>query len=429
VNFHHVDVGIIGGGPAGSIAGSVLAGHGRSVVILEKEKFPRFQVGESMIPGSLETLHRIGVKEKIDRAGFLIKHGGEIVSACGKARAKFLFQNGLNPRWKSAYQIDRMTFDDILLKHAQSLGCEVREETTVESVDFHPTGAVLRCNNGSDKLEAAYVIDCSGRTSLLANCLGLKQQFPHLKKFSVYSYFQRADRSNNPNDGFTRMIRAKDSWFWVIPIAEGKMSVGVVMDLDTFRALKSSPEVALTRCIEEQPEVRHWVENTTRYMPVYATADFSYAVKQLAGERWILAGDAAGFIDPVFSSGIYIAIYSGEKAGDAVNAALAKPAGKAVAFRGYERAVQKRIRSYLKLSSAWYTKEFIEIFLHPREMLNVVAIVNSVLGGNPPRTLQEKFGMCFFYLLVYLQGRTGKLVPQLTLQPDTGDRSPVASNQ
>jgi flavin-dependent dehydrogenase len=413
--MNRFDVAVIGGGPAGSVAGSVLARHGRRVVILEKEKFPRFQVGESTIPASLETLHRIGVKEKIDQAGFLIKHGGEIVSACGSARAKFLFKNGLNPRWKSAYQIDRMTFDDILLKHAQALGCDVREGTAVESVEFSPSGTVLRCKDTGDVLEAGYVIDCSGRTSFLANRLGLKQPFPHLKKFSVYSYFQRAGHSNDPNDAFTRMIRAKDSWFWVIPIAEGKLSIGVVMDLDTFRALKSSPEEVLTRCIEEQPEVRQWVENTTRYMPVYATADFSYAVKRLFGDRWVLAGDAAGFIDPVFSSGIYIAIYSGEKAGDAVNSALADQAGRTNAFRQYERAVQKRFRSYLKLSSAWYTKEFIEIFLHPREVLNVVAIVNSVLGGNPPRSFQEKFGMCFFYLLVYLQGRTGKLVPQLSL--------------
>ncbi|MBV9275611.1 MAG: tryptophan 7-halogenase [Verrucomicrobia bacterium] len=409
------DVAVIGGGPAGSVAGSVLAGHGRSVVILEKEKFPRFQVGESTIPASLETLHRIGVKEKIDQAGFLIKHGGEIVSACGSARAKFLFKNGLNPRWKSAYQIDRMTFDDILLKHAQGLGCDVQEGTAVESVDFTPSGVVLRCKNAGEALEAAYVIDCSGRTSFLANRFGLKQPFPHLKKFCVYSYFERAGHSNDPNDAFTRMIRAKDCWFWVIPIAEGRLSIGAVMDLDTFRAMKSSPEQVLARCIEEQPEVRQWVENTTRYLPVYATADFSYAVKRLFGDRWVLAGDAAGFIDPVFSSGIYIAIYSGEKAGDAVNSALADPAGRTNAFRRYERAVQKRFRSYLKLSSAWYTKEFIEIFLHPREVLNVVAIVNSVLGGNPPRTFQEKFGMSFFYLLVYLQGRTGKLVPQLGL--------------
>jgi flavin-dependent dehydrogenase len=220
------------------------------------------------------------------------------------------------------------------------------------------------------------------------------------------------------------MIRGSDAWFWVIPIADGKISVGVVMDLERFHRLKLSPEEALNRTIEEQPEVRQWVENTTRYMPVFATADFSYAVSQLTGERWVLAGDAAGFIDPVFSSGIYIAIYSGERAGETLNAALANPAKKSAAFRRYERAVQKRMASYLKLSSAWYTKEFIEIFLHPREMVNMVAIVNSVLGGNPPRTLQERFVMGLFYFLVYLQGRTGKLVPQLTFQPEP---SPAAA--
>ncbi len=413
------DVAIIGGGPAGSVAGSVLAGHARRVVIFEREKFPRFQVGESTIPASLDTLQRIGVKEKIDQAGFLTKDGGEIVSACGGARAKFFFRNALNPRWKTAYQIDRMTFDDILLKHAQSLGCEVREETRVESVEFTPDGVTLQCKNHPVPTHAAYVIDCSGRSSLLANRFHLKQPFPHLKKFSVYSYFQRNSKSNAPEDGYTRMIRGRDAWFWVIPIADGKISVGVVMDLETFNRLKLSPEAALNRTIAEQPELRKWVENTTRYMPVFATADFSYAVSQLTGNRWVLAGDAAGFIDPVFSSGIYIALYSGEKAGETVNEALTDPAKKSAAYRRYERAVKKRLGSYLKLSSAWYTREFIEIFLHPREMLNMVAIVNSVLGGNPPRTLQEKLVMKLFYFLIYLQGRTRKLVPQLTLEPET----------
>lgn len=396
----------------------MLARHGRTVVIFEREKFPRFQVGESTIPASLETLQRIGVKEKIDQAGFLTKHGGEIVSACGGARAKFFFRNALNPRWKTAYQIDRMTFDDILLRHAQSLGCEVREETRVESVEFTPEGATLQCKDNPAPTHASYVIDCTGRSSLLANRFRLKQPFPHLKKFSVFSYYQRSTKSNDPEDAYTRMIRGAEGWFWVIPIADGKISVGVVMDLEKFNRLKLSPEDALNRTIEEQPEVRKWVENTTRYMPVFATADFSYAVSQLTGNRWLLAGDAAGFLDPVFSSGIYIAIYSGEKAGETINTVLNDPGKKSAAYRRYDRAVQKRLGSYLKLTSAWYTKEFIEIFLHPREMLNMVPIVNSVLGGNPPRTIQEKLVMKLFYFLVYLQGRTGKLVPQLTLRPE-----------
>ena len=422
------DVAIIGGGPAGSVAGSVLAKYGRRVVILEREKFPRFQVGESTIPASLDTLQRIGVKEKIDQAGFLTKDGGEIVSACGGARAKFFFRNALNPRWKTAYQIDRMTFDDILLRHAQSLGCEVREETRVESVEFDADGLTLHFRDNPATTRAAYVIDCSGRSTLLANRFQLKQPFPHLKKFSVYSYYQRNNKSNGPEDAYTRMIRGRDAWFWVIPIADGKISVGVVMDLERFQQLKLSPEEALNRTIEEQPEVRKWVENTTRYMPVFATADFSYAVSRLTGERWVLAGDAAGFIDPVFSSGIYIAIYSGEKAGETINIALMDPAKKSAAYRRYERTVQKRLASYLKLSSGWYTKEFIEIFLHPKEIMNMVAIVNSVLGGNPPRTFQERLVMGLFYFLVYLQRRTGKLVPQLTFQPEP-PRAPAPAEE
>src|SRR5258708_8820590 len=132
--YSEFDVVIIGGGPAGSVAGSVLARHGRRVVIFEREKFPRFQVGESTIPASQDTLQRIGVKAKIDQAGFLIKHGGEIVSACSCARQKFFFRNALNPRWKTTYQVDRMTFDDILLRHPHNLRSHATKHTTLYSV-------------------------------------------------------------------------------------------------------------------------------------------------------------------------------------------------------------------------------------------------------------------------------------------------------
>ncbi|HEY4783836.1 MAG TPA: NAD(P)/FAD-dependent oxidoreductase, partial [Chthoniobacterales bacterium] len=238
------DVAIIGGGPAGSVAGAVLARNGRRVVILEKEKFPRFRVGESLLPASSDTFERIGVKEKLDRAGFLIKHGGEISSACGTARGVYYFRNSLNPRWKTSYQVDRSKFDQVLLNHAQDCGCEIRYEVSVDGCVFESEEAILTCNQDTETLRANYLIDCSGRNAVLANHLRLKEPYPHLRKFSVFAYFQGEPLSPDPDSSLTRMIRADDCWYWVIPMAEGKWSVGVVMDHERFRSLQLSPEQA-----------------------------------------------------------------------------------------------------------------------------------------------------------------------------------------
>jgi flavin-dependent dehydrogenase len=411
------DVAVIGGGPAGSTAGTLLARNGRSVVILEKEKFPRFRVGESMLPASSDTLERMGVKEKVDQGGFLIKYGGEICSACGAARARFYFRNGLNAKRHTSYQVERAKFDQILLDHARGTGCDVREQTPVDKFDFDAHGVMIHCNNGSLVVRAKYLLDCSGRNSLIANRFHLKQAYPNLKKFSVFAHYDHVGRPHGQDGTLTRMIRCADGWFWMIPMAEGRASVGVVMDIAKFRAMNLTPEEALKQCIAEQPEVREWMHNARPCTPIYATSDFSYRVKRLTGERWVLAGDAAGFLDPVFSSGVYIAIYSGEKAADTISAVLARPEKRSRAFRLYERAVHQRFDAYFRLTSAWYTKEFVEIFLHPRELCQLVPTVNAVLSGNPARSFGVKWRMCLFYLLVYLQGRSGKLVPQLTFQP------------
>ncbi len=412
------DVAIIGGGPAGSVAGAVLARNGRRVVILEKEKFPRFRVGESLLPASSDTFERIGVKEKLDRAGFLIKHGGEISSGCGTARGVYLFRNSLNPRWKTSYQVDRSKFDQVLLDHAQDCGCEVRYEVSVDHCALENQEAILSCNQDALTFRSSYLIDCSGRNAILANHLQLKEPYPHLRKFSVFAYFQGPPLPPDPDASLTRMIRADDCWYWVIPMAEGKWSVGVVMDHERFRCLQLSPEQAFEVCIRKQPQVYNRIREAKRFTPVRATADFSYRTKRMVGDRWLMAGDAAGFIDPVFSSGVHIAVYSGEQAAIAVQAALERPRARGFAFRRYQRVVRERLTTYLKLSSGWYTQEFIEIFLQPRGRIKLAPAISTVLGGNSARKLGIKLRLQLFYLLVYLQGRTGKLVDKLSLRSE-----------
>jgi flavin-dependent dehydrogenase len=174
-------------------------------------------------------------------------------------------------------------------------------------------------------LQARYLIDASGRNTVVGSQLKLKRSYPELNKFSVFAHYEGVLRDPGREATLTRMVRGRDRWFWMIPLGETKMSIGMVMDTADYKKLKQSPEEALTRGIEEQLPILSRMEHATRVSQVYSTGDYSYRNSRFTGERWLLAGDAAGFIDPVFSTGVHLALLSGERTADAVDAALRDP--------------------------------------------------------------------------------------------------------
>src|SRR5207244_12951614 len=165
-------------------------------------------------------------------------------------------------------------------------------------------------------IEASYLLDCSRRQTVLGNFYNLKKTYDHLQKFSVFAHYENVDRPDGIDGTLIRMVRGLDRWFWMIPLTQTRMSVGVVMDAASFRAMNLSPEAALARCIGEQPMVLERMSRAERVSPVYSSGDYSYRNTKFFGDRWLLAGDAAGFIDPVFSSGVLLAVMHGEIAGD-----------------------------------------------------------------------------------------------------------------
>src|SRR6266513_2904868 len=306
------DVAIIGGGPAGSTAAALLARAGRRVIVFEREKFPRFHIGESLLPFSTQTFDRLGVREKLDRT-FLPKFGGEIVAACGTKGVKFYFKDGFRSRRDRAYQVTRSEFDKLLLDHSREHGVEVREETEVKNIAFEPDRVTIdieTSTGASEALEARYLLDCSGRQTVLGNFYNLKRTYDHLQKFSVFAHYENVDRAEGIDGTLIRMVRGLDRWFWMIPLTETRMSIGVVMDTETFRAAKLSPEAALEKFINEQPLMLERMKEAERVSPIYSAGDYSYRNERLHGDRCLLAGDAAGFIDPVFRSGVFLAILS-----------------------------------------------------------------------------------------------------------------------
>ena len=420
------DVAIIGGGPAGSTAATLLSKAGRRVIVFEREKFPRFHIGESLLPFSMQTFDRLGVREKLD-AAFMPKYGGEIAAACGTKGVKFYFKDGFRSQRDRAYQVTRSDFDKVLLDHSRENGAEVREETEVERMEFandhvdlywvdRTSQRDVPTNRG--QIRARYLLDCSGRQTMLGGLFDLKRTYDHLRKFSVFAHYENVDRLPGKDATLIRMVRGLDRWFWLIPLTETRTSVGVVMDTAAFRKEKRSPEIALEEFIAEQPLMVEKMENATRVTPVYSASDFSYRNTRLAGDRWLLAGDAAGFIDPVFSSGVFLAVMSAEQAADALDEVLRDETKRARLFKKYSRTVNRVMDVYLTFVNSWYNrgKEFIEVFLNPTETMQIAAAVNAVLAGNAGKSFAIKWRMWLFYFFVYAQ-RFFAFSPRLSLVP------------
>ena len=412
------DVAIIGGGPAGSTAAAFLAQAGRRVILFEREKFPRFHIGESLLPFSMKAFTRLGLHEKFSRAGFIKKYGGEIIGACSENGTKFYFKDGYRSQTDHAYQVTRGDFDKVLLDHARESGAHVHEQTAVDGIDFSHDGIQLgvRSDGSFRSVRARYLVDASGRNSVLGRQFKIKKTYDHLQKLSIFAHYEGVWRRDGIDGTLTVLVRAVDRWFWLIPVTAERTSVGMVLDSETFRKSKVTAEDFLEQALAEQPTIAKRMTNARRVTKVYLEADFSYRSARLYGDRWLLTGDAAGFIDPIFSSGVFLAVFSGEKCADVLNEVLDRPRKAKRLFARYERSVNRAMDVYLRFVNAWYTKEFIEVFLAPRNVLGLAPAVNAVLGGNVGNSFPIRWRMWVFYFLVWLQ-RRHPIAPKLTLIP------------
>jgi len=415
------DVAIVGGGPAGSTAAALLVRAGRHVIVFERERFPRFHIGESLLPFSMKAFTRLGLHEKFRRAGFIKKFGGEFFSACSSEGTKFYFKDGYRSQTDHSYQVTRADFDKMLLDHAAESGAEVHEETGVKSVEFANEHVDLAITNGKT-IRARYVIDASGRNSVLGTKFNIKKTYEHLKKLSIFAHYDGVWRAEGIDATLTVLIRGIDRWFWIVPLTPERTSIGVVLDSKTFRSSKQSPEDFLDQALLEQPVIVERMREARRVSGVHVAADFSYRSTKLYGDQWLMVGDAAGFIDPIFSSGVFLAVFSGELAADALHAVLDQPRKVRKLFSRYEKQVNRAMDVYLRFVNAWYTKEFIEIFSAPRPVLNLPPAVNAVLGGNIGGEFAIKWRMWVFYFLVWLQ-RHYPIVPRRTLVPEKKESS------
>ena len=407
---------IIGGGPGGSATATYLARAGRKVLLLEKEKFPRFHIGESLLPYNRALFEEMGLLPALQAAGFPRKFGAQFHVGNGTTATKFVFGLGRFTREPEAIQVERAKFDHILLQHAAKTGAEVREGwavTRFAADNGHVTLDARSTEGEARKFQARFLIDASGRGNFTGNQEGIRVVHPKLKKLAVFGHFTGVKLDEGDRGGDTVIVRLANKWFWLIPISAEKTSVGCVMDADEFAAAKSSPAEVFQHWAKSSPVVSERMEHATLCGAMQTTSDFSYKNKRFAGHRLLRVGDAAGFMDPIFSAGVYLAMFSGKLAAQAVDESLKKNDDPARRFTAYEKRVQDAMQFYWQMVENYYTTPFMELFLQPREKFNLPAAVNAVLAGELHGGWRLRWRLRLFFLLVRAQARW-PLVPRIT---------------
>ena len=406
------DFAVAGGGPAGTSAAISLAQRGHRVVLFERETFPRFHIGESLIASVHEAFLTLGVADAMETAGFPKKRGARLLThdgACGRG-VDFEVARGI--RKPQTFQVPRAEFDQILLNRAREVGVEVREASRVQACEFDDQGATVttvpvRPAAGTEERQVRVraVVDATGRDGLLARKFSLRQDDPALANIAIYSHYRGVPKLDGDRPDDLRLIaRADAGWCWTIPIANDLTSVGVVFPKNLFVRLPGGTnEERLNRAFADTPVLAELMRHATREWPVRAEKDFSYTTSSYAGDRWILVGDAGAFLDPVFSTGVAIALESGLEAAAELDRAARSGIFGASCFAAYSKRQGKRYAAYRRFVLGFYSPEFRDRFFDPTPPTWIFRSVVTVLAGNWNPDLWTRLVREVFFASVALQ--------------------------
>lgn len=392
------DVIIIGGGPGGSTTATMLARKGWQVLLFEREHFPREHVGESLLPATLPVLDELGVLPAVQAAGFLPKQGATMVWGKNPTPWSWYFRE-TNQRYPHAYQVWRPDFDQLLLDNSRSHGVDVREGHQVVDVRFeHERATGVRCtapDGITREAEARWIVDASGQGALLGRKLSLRRWDPFFQNLAVYGYFTGAKRLPKPDDSNIFIESYEDGWFWHIPLHTGWMSVGIVVDSQVGQAGISQfgPEQFLRDQIPKAPYTASMLEQAALVSGPFVVKDWSYVSDQVVGDGYILVGDAACFVDPLFSSGVHLACMSGVLAAAYVTTALKEPSLQHAAGQVYKELYHKEYEHFHAMAQLFYSSNRTaeSYFWTARQLLGQEDILSPrhafihAVAGQPPR--------------------------------------------
>jgi len=407
------DVLVVGGGPAGSTIAALLAEKGWRVTLLEKAHHPRFHIGESLLPMNLPILERLGVLDAVRSIG-MIKHAAEFVSDRHTGHLQvFRFSKALNNQYPYAFEVRRSEFDHLLLRNSVAKGVDVHEGVQVHDVNFQDAGPVTvhasRRDGTPCEWRAGFVVDASGRDTLISRKMGWKKKNSKHNSAAVFGHFDHVQRRGGEDEGNISIYWFKHGWFWMIPLRDGTMSVGAVCWPEYLRTRRTSLAGFFFETIALCPGVSGRMQDACLQGSVQATGNFSYTSKHLYRKRCLLVGDSGGFIDPVFSSGVFLAMNAACLGAAAVDGALRNPAAETALMRQYQKTVQRGLRTM-----SWFIYRFTSpvlqrMFMQPSNRFRMEQAVISMLSGDVFSKSPVRYSLamfkCFYYLFVVSEWR------------------------